>query len=284
MTTELRRTRFKVPKMDCPSEERIIRLALADTAGILSLTFDLPERALSIEHEGSELALLTRLEPLGFGAEVQDSSTIEWADVRHVDASDTTSESAVLKKLLGINASLFVVELLVGWYANSSGLLADSLDMFADAAVYGISLYAVGRSITDQNRAARISGILQIVLAGLALGDVLRRLTAGTEPIAPLMMSMALLALVANATCLALLSKHRDGGVHMRASWIFSGNDVIANTGVIAAGAAVWLVRSSWPDLLVGSIIAVVVCWGGLKILRLTGSSLQNTPRAKFGV
>lgn len=270
MPVELRRTLFKVPKMDCPSEERIIRLALGEVRGILSLNFDLSERTLSIDHEDLELALVGRLEPLGFGAEIQESKRIESHDVRREAPSDPATESTVLKKLLGINGTMFAAELLVGWYAKSSGLLADSLDMFADAAVYGISLYAVNRASSDQKRAAKWSGILQVTLALLAFTDVLRRLTTASEPIGPVMMGMALMALVANVTCLALLSKHRSGGVHMKASWIFSGNDVIANTGVIVAGVSVWLTASAWPDLVVGSIIAIVVFLGGIKILRLS--------------
>ncbi|WP_245730763.1 hypothetical protein [Pseudohongiella acticola] len=34
-----------------------------------------------------------------------------------------------------------------GLVAQSNGLIADSLDTFADAAVYGLALYAVRRSL-----------------------------------------------------------------------------------------------------------------------------------------
>lgn len=57
-------------------------------------------------------------------------------------------QRTILYWLLGINAVMFVLELGVGWFAQSTGLIADSLDMLADAIVYGIALYAVGRTIT----------------------------------------------------------------------------------------------------------------------------------------
>ena len=66
------------------------------------------------------------------------------------------------------------------------------------------------------------------------------------------MMSIAFLALIANITCLAIISRHRTGGAHMRASWIFSTNDVIANIGVIVAGALVAWSGSALPDLIIG--------------------------------
>src|SRR5690606_40948832 len=80
--------------------------------------------------------------------------------------------------------------------------------------------------------------------------------------------ALPILALIANVACLMLISKHRDGGVHMRASWIFSTNDVIANVGVICSGALVWLLGSRYPDLVIGAIISAVVVRGGIKILK----------------
>lgn len=173
-----------------------------------------------------------------------------------------------LQLVLAINALMFVFEASIGWWAQSTGLIADSLDMFADAAVYGISLYAVGKSCAAKQRAARLSGYGQIALALLALADVLRRALQGSEPVSLLMMGVGLVALVANATCLTLISKHRQDGAHMRAAHIFSKNDVIANLGVILAGALVWWLHSPYPDLIIGSVIALIVLRGGLSILR----------------
>ena len=83
------------------------------------------------------------------------------------------------------------------------------------------------------------------------------------------MMVVAAIALLANVTCLVLISRHRHAGAHMRASWIFSSNDVLANVGVIAAGLLVAWTQSAIPDLIIGTIIAVIVFTGGLRILRL---------------
>lgn len=177
------------------------------------------------------------------------------------------AERRTLRWLLAINATLFVIEFAVGWLAHSTGLLADSLDMLADAMVYGVSLFAVGQAAARKQQAARISGYGQILLALLVLVEVIRRALSGSEPVSLLMMGMASVALAANLSCLYLIRQHRDGGVHMRASWIFSSNDVIANMGVITAGALVWWLGSAWPDLAIGSVIAIIVLRGGLQIL-----------------
>ena len=89
----------------------------------------------------------------------------------------------------------------------------------------------------------------------------------GSEPEPTLMIGVSLIALVANVICLTLIAKHRDGEVHMRASWVFSKNDVIANVGVIAAGGLVLLLDEHWPDLVIGALIVFVVFRGGISIL-----------------
>jgi Co/Zn/Cd efflux system component len=178
-------------------------------------------------------------------------------------------EAGILKWLLAINGIMFVIEITVGWWAQSTGLIADSLDMFADAAVYGVALYAVGHSVRMKLRAAHFSGWLQIILALGALGEVVRRLVLGSEPVSTLMMSFGLVALAANVTCLLLIAKSRDSGAHMKASWIFSANDVIANLGVILAGGLVAWTGSRYPDLVIGLIIGLIVLNGARRILQL---------------
>lgn len=274
----MKQTVFDIPRMDCPSEEKIIRMALDGNEAVLNLDFNLKSRQLTVAHEGDSSRLLQVLEPLGFGAKISDSrelSEMEEALLipKEKDDTSTASESRVLRQLLAINAIMFIVELSIGLYAQSTGLIADSLDMFADAAVYGLSLYAVGKTIQLKKKAAHLSGYLQILLALGALVEISRRFIFGSEPEEYLMMGVAAIALVANTICLWLLSKHRDGEVHMKASWIFSTNDVIANLGVIIAGALVWLFQSNWPDLIVGLIIATIVLRGGVRILGISKAS-----------
>lgn len=177
-------------------------------------------------------------------------------------------ERRTLWIVLLINTTMFVVELTFGLGARSTGLIADSLDMLADAAVYGLSLGVVGRNRQQQRQAAVLSGKLQIVLAALVLLDVVRRSMTGLEPVSSLMVGIGALALLANLLCLLLVRRHRDGGVHMRASVIFSTNDTLANLGVMVAGGLVAWSGSPIPDLVIGSAISLLVLSGGRRILR----------------
>jgi Co/Zn/Cd efflux system component len=261
---------FAVPKMDCPSEENLIRMALRGVDGVVSLAFDLDQRRLIALHNGPAAELLQRLEPLGLGATLVESADSSSADDDvEIEAPDDEAEARLLKLLLAINALMFFVELVVGVWAQSTGLIADALDMFADAAVYGLSLYAVGRSAALKTRAAHMAGWLQMGLALLALAEVVRRFVFGSEPVSGLMMGMGLVALIANAACLVLIAKKRHAGAHMKASYIFSSNDVIANAGVIVAGVLVALTGSHYPDLVIGLMVGLVVMNGARRILEL---------------
>ncbi len=176
-------------------------------------------------------------------------------------------ESKALKRLLAINAVMFVLEVVVGLLAQSTAVLADSLDMLADATVYGITLYAVGRSVLTKAKAAQASGVMQILLGSMILVDIVRRLISGSEPVSLLMIGMGGIALLANVYCLTIIARHRHGEVHMRASWIFSKNDVIANLGIIAGGLLVLWLDSPYPDLIIGAAIASIVIRGGIHIV-----------------
>lgn len=184
-------------------------------------------------------------------------------DVEIKDAS----QKRVLIILLGVNLLMFVVELGFGWIAESTALIADSLDNLADAVVYGIGLYAVGRSMAHKANAALISGYFQGALGVLILLDIARRVWMGSEPTSELMIMVGFVALMANVGCLLLMQKHRNGEVHMRASWIFSKNDVIANIGVMTAGGLVAVLGSRWPDIIIGLIVATVILRGARSIV-----------------
>lgn len=261
---------FQVPKMDCPAEERMIRLALEGRPDVRGLVFDLNQRSLQVAHDGAIEPIAERLGALGLGA-----TLVHTADAKQQPlppqgaATDEAAEAGTLRLLLAINAFMFVAEMLAGLIAQSAGLIGDSLDMFADAAVYGVALYAVGRGVQLQMRAARIAGVLQLLLAVGLLAEVLRRVVFGSEPESVAMIGVAGVALLANVSCLVLIHRHRHGGVHMRASWIFSANDVLINAGVIVAGALVAWTGSPYPDLLIGGLIGLLVLLGARRILAL---------------
>ena len=252
--------------MDCAAEEQMVRMALADLETVKGLTFDLANRKLKVFHNNGGEQITAKLERLGLGAKL-DKTQLTSEDIP--DIPDPMKQTKVLKLLLGINALLFFIEFISGIIAASTGLVADSLDMFADAAVYGIALYAVGKAAKYQVKAAHFAGWIQLILAIIVIVDVIRRFMFGSEPESILMMIIGFLALLANVTCLYLISGHKDEGAHMKASWIFSANDVVVNLSVIFAGVLVALTGSAYLDLIIGTLVSLFVLNGARKILAL---------------
>lgn len=271
-TATIDRSEFDVPGMDCPSEEQTIRLSLDGIPSVRRLEFDLPERKLKVWHDSGTVDEVNgRLATLGFGAVLRDTrSDLPWVAALPSQSADA-AEARTLWAILAINLVMFVAELTVGIAAQSTGLIADSLDMLADSMVYGLSLYAVGRLAVHKLRAARASGYLQLALAIGVLVEVGRRMVLGSEPGPQWMMGVAAIALIANTACLLLIARHRHGGAHMRASYIFSTNDVLANVGVIGAGLLVSWTGSNLPDLVMGVLIGLLLLSGAVRILRIPG-------------
>ena len=193
-----------------------------------------------------------------------------------LDAQDA-AERRTLIRVLGINIGQFIMVGAVGIVAQSTGLLGAALDNLSDAGVYMVSIYAVGRSVLAKSRAARLSGVLLIVLALALLGEVVRRFVTGSDPIGSAMIVTAIANAASNVLCLRLLQSHREQGVHLKASWIFTTNDMLANLGIFLSGVAVMFFRSPLPDLLIGLIVVGIVLKGGWSILVEAREAVEDT-------
>jgi Co/Zn/Cd efflux system component len=182
----------------------------------------------------------------------------------------------VLWTVLGVNASMFAVELIAGLIAGSVALQADSLDMLGDALVYGFSLWVVAGTEIARARTAQLKGLIML---GFGLGIALqlaRKVVNGAPPDAAMMGGIGLLALAANAICLALLWQHRSDDMNMRSTWICSRNDILANVGVLVAALGVRAVGAAWPDVAVSLAIVALFLWSAGDVLRNASKSLRN--------
>jgi cation diffusion facilitator family transporter len=185
----------------------------------------------------------------------------------HVEATNE-AERRTLRIAFGLNAMMFVVGAIAGLIAQSMGLIADSLDMLADACAYGVALAAWARGANFKAFAAQLSGTLLLMLGlGVLLG-VVWRLLMGSHPEGIWMMGIAFMSLLVNATVLRLIERFRHSEVHLRATWLFTRVDVIANLAVIVSGGLVRLLHSSVPDLAIGAAIALYVIKEAIGILR----------------
>lgn len=197
-----------------------------------------------------------------------------------LDASQA-ADRRILWLVLLINLGQSVVGVGVGVWASSTALIGAALDNLADASVYGVSLYAVGRAAAIKVRAARLSGWLLIGLAALLLVEVLRRFFGGEEPVGPAMMVMAAVNVGLNLVCLRLLKRHRGEDVNFKASAIFTSNDSLVNLAVVLSGALVLWSGSNLPDLVLGLIVSAIAANGGREILSEAAEAAEGArPKA----
>ena len=178
------------------------------------------------------------------------------------------NERRILRIALALNAAMAVIGGVAGWIAQSTGLLADALDMLADATAYAIGLVAIGRTARFKANAALFSGSVLLVLGIGILVEVGRRVVFGAEPLSGWMIGTALLSLAVNVTVLRMLAPLKSGEVHLRATWLFTRADVVANLGVILAGMLVLWLRSPYPDFFIGALIGLYVIKEAVEILR----------------
>ncbi len=172
----------------------------------------------------------------------------------------------VLIIVLAINGLMFVLEFGAGLIAQSAALMADSMDMLGDALVYAVSLYALDRSLKWRAGAALFKAAFILFLGLGVVYQIAIKMLYGVPPSSALMLVFGALALVANLVCLRLLWSFQADNVNLSSTFECSRNDVIANTGVIAAAGGVALFHSPWPDIAVAAVIAFLFLRSAMRV------------------
>ena len=183
----------------------------------------------------------------------------------------------VLLIVLAINAVMFFVEFGAGILAGSTALMADATDMLGDALVYAVSLYALARSDRWKAGAAMFKGGFILLLGVTIVINVIIKIRTGMPPSSNLMLVFGGLALVANLACLRLLWRFRSLDVNMSSTFECSRNDVISNVGVLVAAGAVALFASPWPDIVIGSAMAVLFLRSSFRVLVEAAPQMRAT-------
>lgn len=163
-----------------------------------------------------------------------------------------------LSAVIAINLAGFGVVAVGGWIANSAALAANALDFAADAATYGLSLWAIGRSAQVRSGAAFLKSASLALMATGILGLAVWRAATGAAPAGAAISGLGLFGAAANLLAALLLVRFREGDANVRSVWLCTRNDLIQCLAVAATGLAVTATGSRWPDLVVGVLLAAV--------------------------
>lgn len=198
-------------------------------------------------------------------------------DCCQVSARSKT-ERIIVERALVLNALMCVIGLGASYFAQSTGILADAVDMAADASGYALVLLAVRRNERFRMVASRWTGGILMLLGFGVIAEAVRRWLSGSDPFGPVMMGYSVISFTVNLFVLRTLAKVRDGGVHLNASYLCTRADVLANIAVFIAGGIVWFTGSQWIDLVAGVAIAILVFSEAREILGGTKeSAIKNT-------
>lgn len=259
---------FQINKMDCPSEEQLVRMALSDFKKVDLMTVDFDKRQAKIIHEEDSQALFSAIDTLNLDAHLVSDKEI---NEDSFSSGNQEIQGVILGQVLLINLTFFIIEVLSGYLFKSVGLSADGLDMLADSFVYLLALLSIGKPFKNKKRVAALAGYLQMFLATIGFSQVIFRvINHDYVPNSYGMLFIAILALAANLVSYLFLAKTNQEEVHMKASKIFTSNDIVINLGLIVSTVLVHLLHSPIPDLLIGTIVFAIVLKGAFKILSIS--------------
>ena len=201
----------------------------------------------------------------------------------HVHRTPASSDPAyrrVLVVALMVNAAMFAAELAASWASGSVALLADSVDFFADAANYALSLAVAGMALATRARAALFKAACMAAFGVAVLAKAAWQWHAGAQGdvvvMSAVMGSVGIAALMANAGVAWMLFRYRTGDANMRSVWLCSRNDAIGNLAVVMAALGVFGSGQAWPDLMVASVMAVLALHGALAVARQARAELAQ--------
>lgn len=195
-------------------------------------------------------------------------------------AQDDPGYRRALWLVVALNLGFGVLEVGGGLVADSQALLADSLDFLGDGTITLVGLLALSWAATARAKVAYAQGVFLLTLGIGVVGVAIWRAMTATAPEAELMGGIGLAALAVNVTAALILSRYREGDANVRAVWLFSRNDALANVAVIfAAGLVAWTGKA-WPDLAVAGVIAALFLHSAFEILRSARTELKEQHHA----
>ena len=186
----------------------------------------------------------------------------------------------ILWVALAVNLAMFVVEIGAGLAAQSSSLLADSLDFLGDSANYGLSLFVLGMALHWRARASLIKAASMAAFGLWVAYVTIGHAQAGTVPSAPVMGVVGALAFAANLGVALLLYRWREGDSNMRSVWLCTRNDAIGNLAVLVAAAGVFGSGTGWPDYVVAAIMSGLALTGAFQVARHALGELREPQAA----
>ena len=183
--------------------------------------------------------------------------------------TDTLGRNALIIAFI-INLIMITADLIYGLIMRSASLLSDAANNSGDAFILGSSLLVLSSTTVVKNRLAFLKGIIMTAFSLWAFYHVYLGFVGKSALFGGVITFLGIISLIGNTSVALMMHKHQHKDLNFKSAFICCRNDAIASSGIIFAGLLVMFTRSFWPDIIIGAVIATIVCYGGIKIIRLS--------------
>ena len=183
--------------------------------------------------------------------------------------TDTVGRNVLIIAFI-INLIMITTDLTYGLMMNSASLLSDAANNSGDVFILGSSILVLSSTTAVKNRLALLKGIIMITFGLWAFYHVYLGLIGESQLSGGIISIVGVMSLIGNSTVALIMYRHQHKDINFMSAFICCRNDAIASAGIILAGLLVVYTRSFWPDIIIGAIIATIVCQGGIKVVRLS--------------
>jgi cobalt-zinc-cadmium efflux system protein len=215
------------------------------------------------------------------------------------DGADTAPRTSLgnarrLGFVFALVALYTVAEVLGGLYTGSLALLADAGHMLSDVAALGIALTAIwlARRPATQKRTfglyraevlgALINGVALVVIAVFIFVEALERFREPPAVLGGPMMLVALGGLLVNLTGLLILRDGHRHSLNVHGAWLHMVADTLGSAGTMVSAFFIWRFGLLWFDPAASVLIACLVLWSSLSLIRETIEVLMESAPARL--
>ena len=181
--------------------------------------------------------------------------------------TDSLGRNALIIAFL-INLIMVALDLTYCLMMNSASLLSYAANNSGDVFILGSSILVLSSTTAVKNKLALLKGIIMTVFGLWAFYHVYLGLIGESALSGGVISISGIISLIGNTSVALMMHSHQHKDINFKSAFICCRNDAIASGGIILAGLLVAITSSFWPDILIGTIIAIIVCQGGIKVIR----------------
>jgi cobalt-zinc-cadmium efflux system protein len=190
-----------------------------------------------------------------------------------------------------LNLAITIAEFIGGIFSNSLALISDAFHNLSDTVAILITYITERISKRASNKkftfgykriqilAAMFNAVTLIAISVFLIFEAWERFNNPQPVQSVLMMTVAVIGLLANLASVLLLKSHKKGNINIKAAYLHLIGDTLSSVAVIIGGALIYFYEIYWVDPLITVLISLyiiketyVVLYDTYKIL------MQQTP------